>query len=415
MAAGNQLDAGKRSLVPFLALEVSTLTSGMGNGVVMVAFPWLALEITGSATAAGTMSAITTVPMLFSLVFSGVGVDLLGRRVVAIAADVISLVSVALVPILGYAFGLSFPLLVLLSVLGAVVDPAGITAREAMLPEAARTANWTLDRVNGIHEAVWGAAYLVGAGVGGFALGVWGGETALWIPAGLFVIGILAMLLVKVPGSSRPAPKPSLSTVWPSTKEGLRWLWGNQVLRAIAILSAIIVGFWLPIEGIILPTYFQSIEAPEKLGLTVVALGVGTVVGTLAYAAVGSRLKRRPTYIASLIVSAAAVLGMAFLPPFGIFIPLCFIAGFASGPIGPMVNTEMQERAPDKLRGRVVGLLVATDHIGGPLTYFIIGPLIQNLGVDSAFLLMACGVLAVALSSLFVRSLRQMDAPPVEV
>ena len=122
-----------------MALEVSTLASGLGNGVVMVAFPWLALEITGSATAAGVMSAITTLPMLVSLIFSGVGVDMFGRRRVAIAADAISLASVALVPIVGYFFGLSFGILVLLSVLGAVVDPAGITAREAMLPEAART------------------------------------------------------------------------------------------------------------------------------------------------------------------------------------------------------------------------------------------------------------------------------------
>ena len=394
-----------------MALEVSTLASGLGNGVVMVAFPWLALEITGSATAAGVMSAITTLPMLVSLIFSGVGVDMFGRRRVAIAADAISLASVALVPIVGYFFGLSFGILVLLSVLGAVVDPAGITAREAMLPEAARTANMTLDRVNGIHGAIWSAACLVGAGVGGFALGVWGGETALWIPAGMFVVAMTSMVLVQVPGSGRPEAKPRLATVWPATKEGLHFLWGNRVLRAIAILGAVTVGFWLPIEGIVLPTYFQMIDAPEKLGITVVALGLGGVAGTLAFVAFGSRFRRRPMYVGSLLISTAAVLGMALLPPFPILVALCVIAGFAYGPIGPLVNTEMQERAPDNMRGRVVGLIVATDHIGGPLTYFIIGPLIQNLGVDSAFLLMACAVFAVAVSSIFVKSLNQMDEP----
>ena len=155
----------------------------------------------------------------------------------------------------------------------------------------------------------------------------------------------------------------------------------------------------MPIEGIVLPTYFQMIDAPEKLGITVVALGLGGVAGTLAFVAFGSRFRRRPMYVGSLLISTAAVLGMALLPPFPILVALCVIAGFAYGPIGPLVNTEMQERAPDNMRGRVVGLIV--------------GPLIQNLGVDSAFLLMACAVFAVAVSSIFVKSLKQMDEPQV--
>jgi hypothetical protein len=40
-----------------------------------------------------------------------------------------------------------------LAVLAAVFDPAGITARKSMLPEAAAQAQWTLDRTNGIYEA----------------------------------------------------------------------------------------------------------------------------------------------------------------------------------------------------------------------------------------------------------------------
>ena len=131
---------------------------------------------------------------------------------------------------------LSFPLLVLLSVLRAVVDPAGITAREAMLPEAARTANWTPRPRQRYSRSS------VGCCLGG----CWGWRICPrcmgWvkqrcgIPAGLFVIGILAMLLVKVPDLPRPATKPS-SEHGGHQPRRLRWLWGNQVLRAIAILA----------------------------------------------------------------------------------------------------------------------------------------------------------------------------------
>lgn len=398
----------ERRLLPFIALEFSALTSGMGNGVVMVAFPWLALELTGSATAAGVMSGITALPLLVSLILSGVGVDLIGRRRVAIGADVISLLSVALVPALGALIGLSFPLLVVLSVLGAVVDPAGITARETMVPEAARVARIPLARANGIHEAIWSAAALVGAGVGGFALVEFGGERALLIPAGLFAVGIVTMALVAVPGSQRPGTRAEVRAVWPQTLAGVRFLWREPVLRTIALLGAISMGFWLPIEGIVLPSYFSEIGRPDLLGITVMALGAGAVAGTLTFVGIGDRLPRRWLYVGATIGSAAAVVGMALVPPFPVFITLCVVAGFAYGPIGPIVNTEMQARAPESMRGRVVGLMVASDNIGGPLTYFLIGPLIAAQGVTTAFLVMACGVFLVALMSLFLRPLRSM-------
>jgi uroporphyrinogen-III synthase len=44
---------------PFVLLQVGNLLSGAGNGVAMVVLPWLILEITGSASAAGLVAALT--------------------------------------------------------------------------------------------------------------------------------------------------------------------------------------------------------------------------------------------------------------------------------------------------------------------------------------------------------------------
>ena len=68
----------------------------------------------------------------------------------------------------------------MLAVIGAFFDPAGITARESMLPEAARAAGLPLERANGMHEAIWGVAYLVGPGVGGLLIAVVGATNAFW-------------------------------------------------------------------------------------------------------------------------------------------------------------------------------------------------------------------------------------------
>jgi len=79
-------------------LESATLLSGTGtgtgNGVATVALPWLILERTGSATAAGLVAAGTTLPLLLSSLFSGTVVDLVGlvgRRRVSLVSDLLSL------------------------------------------------------------------------------------------------------------------------------------------------------------------------------------------------------------------------------------------------------------------------------------------------------------------------------------
>ena len=81
--------------------------------------------------------------------------------------DAASALSAAAIPLVDATGGLTVPVLVALAVLGALFDPAGLTARETLLPAAAEAAQWRLIRVNGVHEGVFGLAYLVGPGIGG--------------------------------------------------------------------------------------------------------------------------------------------------------------------------------------------------------------------------------------------------------
>ncbi|MEI6622381.1 MAG: MFS transporter [Actinomycetes bacterium] len=403
-----------RSLGPFVALEVATSVSGMGNGISMVLFPWLVLELTGSAAAAGAMGAITTVPLLLSFLFSGVAVDIVGRRRMAVASDILSGVSVALVPLVGALTDLTFGVLAALAVLGAVFDPAGISARKSMLPEAAIRGGLRLERANGINEATWAAAYVLGPGIGGLCIGLLGASATFWIAAVLFAAGALTMLLVRVPGSGRLGEHERARGIVVSTVEGLRFVWDDRVLRSVGLLSMVMVGFWLPVEGVVFPVLFEDADQPGRLGLIVMALSAGGIGGALAYSAVGQRFARRPVFLVSLVVTGLAVVAMAFLPPFPVLLLFGFVTGFAYGPIGPLVNIAMQERSPGRMRGRVVGLVAALDYAAGPAGYLIIGPMIQAIGLQPAFMVLAVGVLVFAVLAIFLPSLRGLDDPPAE-
>ncbi|HXV94305.1 MAG TPA: MFS transporter [Pseudonocardia sp.] len=393
---------------PLVLLEASTLLSATGNGIAMVALPWLILDRTGSATAAGVVAAATAVPLLFASLFAGWLVDRIGRRRTAVLSDLASAASVAAIPLVDAAGQLTLPVLAALAVLGAVIDPAGVTARETLLPAAARAAHWRLDRVNGVHEAVFGLAFLVGPGVGGVLIGAVGPVATLWATAAGFVLSLLLVALVRLPGAGRPAESPA--GVWRATREGLAFVWHDRLLRTIALLTMALVALYLPVEAVILPAQFVAEGAPERLGLVVMALSGGGVVGALLFGAVGHRFGRRAVFVAAVVGACAALLGMATLPPYPLLVALAALVGLLYGPVNPIANYAMQIRTPERLRGRVVGVMTSSAYAAGPVGYLVAGPLVEWLGVRPAFLTMAAALLVAAVAFAPSRALRELDA-----
>lgn len=400
-------------LRPFVTLEATTVLSGTANGITLVAFPWLVLESGGSATAVAMIAAAASLPLLVSMLFSGTLIDMLGRRRVAVGADVLSMVSVALVPILAMTVGLNLWLLALVAVLGAVFDPAGITSRTTMLPETARAAGIGLERANGIHETAYGVAFLLGPGIGGLLIGFVGSTTTFWATAVAFALSALLMTTTRMPGGGRPGREARPQGLWRTTREGLTFLWNDRVLRAVAVLSAVIVAFWLPIEGVLLPVHFADIAQPAQLGLLITAMSGGGAVGSLLYAAWGARISRRRAFVGSLVGCSVPVVGMALLPGFTVLLVLGFLTGFGFGAVNPLVNLAMQHRTPARMRGRVVGVMGSAAYAAGPLGYLVAAPLVQALGVQRTFLVLAVLLLGMSIVSLFLPSLRGLDDDPL--
>jgi MFS family permease len=390
-------------------LELATLLSGTGNGVALVALPWLILERTGSASAAGVVGGAAALPMFLSSVFSGTLVDAVGRRRMAILSDAASCLAVAAIPLLDLVGGLTVVTLVLLAMLGAAFDPAGTTARETMLPAAARRAGWTLDRANGVHEAVWGVAFLVGPGIGGVLIATLGAVDTLLVTAVGFALSVALLLTLRLPGAGRPADHERPASIWHGTVEGLRFLWREPLLRAMGILTTLVLALYLPIEAVILPYFFQGQDQPARLGVLVMAMSAGGVIGALAYGAIGYRVGRRLTFVCALAGTGIAILGLALLPPFGVMVALAFAVGLLYGPVNPLLNYAMQTRTPERLRGRVMGTITSFGFAAGSLGFLVIGPLVQTVGLQPTFIGLAVLLLLATLAAVPARSLRLLD------
>jgi MFS family permease len=175
----------------------------------------------------------------------------------------------------------------------------------------------------------------------------------------------------------------------------------------------VIVGAWLPVEGVILPVHFDALDQPQQLGITIMATALGGLLGAVAYSAWGARGSPHLTFALAVLLAGIGVMGMALMPPFPIFLVAAFLAGLAYGPVGPVVNLAMQNRSPFRLRGRVVSLMTSMAYVAGPLGYVLIGPGVQAWGVTAVFLAVGVVIAVMGALALPMRSLRAIDDGPL--
>ena len=396
---------------PLFLIFFAALTAGAGNGISIVAFPWLVLQRNGSAVDASIVAMAGTLPLLIATLMAGAAVDYLGRRRVSMISDGLSAISVAAVPVIALTFGadaVNVTVLAALAALGAFFDPAGMTARETMLPEAAARAGWTLDHANGVYEAVFNLAYIVGPGVGGLLITTLGGVDSMWVTAGAFVLSISAVAVLRLEGAGVPS-REHLPQVWAGVVEGLKFVWNTPVLRTLAFVDLTATGLYMPMESVLFPKYFTDRSEPAQLGWVLVALSVGGLVGALGYAALSKYSNRRTIMLVALLVLGVSMTVIAFLPPLPVILLLCAVVGFVYGPIAPIYNYVMQTQAPAHLRGRVVGVMGSLAYAAGPLGLIVAGPLADAAGLHVTFLALSLPMLVLGAAAIFLPALRHLD------
>ena len=404
-----------RRLLPVLFLEAANLTSGLGNAVVMLAFPWLVLQETGSAAAAGAVAAISALPALLAAPLTGWLVDRLGRKPVAIGAAVVSALSVAAVPIVAMTIGLTYGSILALAIVGAIFDPAGYSARRALIPDAAQASGMDTDRLNGIHEGVFLVGWTAGPLAAAALIASAGAASAFWLPCALFLLAAIAVAAMRVGDAGQRARDEAQAAGLnegglSGLVRGFTALWKDRALRVLAIAVLIIAAVYMPTEAVILPAYYNSMEDPASLGIVIAAISGGSMIGAFSYGWILARV--RPSVLVRIILigTTLSVLPMTLLPPLPVLAAFGFILGLVWGPFNPLFSTLVQRRIRPEEQGRVYGVQLAGFYAAPPLGMVVAGISVDAFGVSMTYLALGLLLAACSLPIVFLRSIRDLDA-----
>lgn len=399
-----------RARAPLLALFAANAVSLTGNVAALVAIPWFVLQTTGSATKTGITAFAGLLPVVLSGLFGGALVDRLGYRRTSIVADVASALAVAAIPLLHSTVGLEFWQLVVLVFLGGLLDAPGGTARAALLPDVATGAGWSFERATGATAVVERFARLAGAPLAGVLIAATGATNVLWINAASFLVSAaLVAMGVPRPAVERAARKTSYRR---ELREGYAFLRADRTL-AVLVFIVSLTNLFDAVAMIALPVLAHDIyESALSLGLMTAAGGAGSVLGALAFAAIGHQLSRRAVFTWGFIFVTLSFPVAAFFPPLAVLLVAKTISGLASGPLNPVIDTVFMERVPAGMRGRVFGVTQAAAWVAIPLGVLVAGAVIEAIGLRATLLLSGTAYLTITIGARFSTALRDLDRRP---
>lgn len=434
MTAGRHARAGRSALGTLLGTYT---VSAVAESMTLVAIPWFVLETTGSVTRTGLLVAVAAISSALVGLLVGPLIDRVGHRRASVVTYALGGLAVGAVPLADSRGLLSFPVLLLLVVLGSVLDTPGTVALRGRVRQMARASRVELEPVNGVMQTAANSAGLFGPALGAGVIAI---GSATWV---LVIDALACLLMAVVVGTAGPAARPERAPpggpvgpqsadeeVRPAGAAGLRRYSGElrdglAVIgrtRLLRTLVKVATGYSVldgAFVGVLLIVFaYERIGDPASLGVLVSAFGAGALCGSVLYGALGGRLPRRPVYLIAGLVVAAGVGGLALAGGGGaerlaVSAVLLGLVGCAAAPVDLMTTVAVQRAAPEGAYGRVAGTLATCAGIGAPVGIAVGTLIVGTAGLVAGMVALASGYLLVTLLAWRSSSLHDLDLDPV--
>ena len=386
--------------------------SQSGTWIDKIAQAWLVLALTHSAFAVGLLAACQFVPFSVFGLMAGVIVDRLDTWRTVIVTQAIRMVIASTLAGIVLAGVVQIWMVYVLAVLTGIVLVLDAPSRQQLTFKM--VGRDELPNAVALNSSLFNAARIVGPGIGGLLIAAFGVGPAFAINAASFVAVLVGLLMMDTGNLVAFAPREHLPTLFGSLREGISYARKSAhvrlVLTMLVAISTIAMNF-----NVLLPVLARQTLAsgPGVFGLIAGCFGAGALVGGLLSAALS-----RASWKA--IIAGAGGLGVAelVLAPLhslGPAIVLLFIVGICFTLYTANSNAVLQLRAPDHLRGRVIGFYYFAFNGLAPLGGILAGWLAATGGTELAFGVAGAVTALMALTALFqlphVRAELRLSSP----
>jgi MFS family permease len=353
--------------------------SNFGNAITLLVIPLLIFKLTGSALNLAISTAAEFLPYLLFGLWIGAAVDRLDRRKVMMVADIGRALMLGTIPFLADTGMLHIWWVYVVGFMNSTFAIAFNTAEFASIPHLVDRKN--LVSANGRIQASYSVSTVAGPLIAGVFLGFVTPETVLFFDSFTFVISIASLLLIRrslnPPAEEKRAPTRLRSDV----VEGLRYVWGHPVLRAISIMMALINFFGATTAAQLVFFAKERFHASDgHVSLLYSAGGAGVILLSLSAGALRRRWSFGRVALSALAINGVLTAAFALTPNYWVALPLWGLAGGVGVLFNINTGSLRQLIVPDHLLGRVSSVAGVLAWSGIPLGSFLGGLAIEWSG-----------------------------------
>ena len=330
-------------------LVLGNFVSGLGTQAALVALPYQLYVQTGSAFLTGLLGAFELIPLVTMALLGGAIADRSDRRRVLLL-DQIALVACS-ATLAALAFAGSPPVSVLY-VLGGLLAGFGAlqnVTRSAILPNLVEPAR--LRSAIALSFGLYQLTMVIGPGIGGVLIGVFGVGTAYTIDA----VSCLAMVWAVVVMTPQPPQTDAAEhpPVLRSIADGLRYVRGNQALVGSFAIDLVAMTFGMPraLFAVLAVSVYHA--GAEGTGLLYAAVSAGATVAALTTGWIEHARRLGVIVIWAVVVWGAAIALVGVVGSLWPAAVLLAVAGAADSVSAVCRSSINQMVTPDAMRGRM--------------------------------------------------------------
>lgn len=389
-----------------------------GDQFYLVGLPWLALRITGSGLALGTVLMVAGgARAMFELV-GGALSDRFSPRTLMLGSNVVRAIVTIAVTVVVVADVTKLWHLYILALIFGLVDGFFVPAYISVVPRL--VTDELLPAGNALLRATSRFMALIGPAIAGLVISQQSLGLAFAIDAGTFVCATIAVWSMKPQRRMDTAAEAEhtgslslagLKGLFASIAEGLRYAWSQPLIRALFFFVGAIEFSFVGPSSVGLAAMAKTRFEPEgaaALGWMLSAFGGGMLSGMLVAGSIKVARRR-----GLLVIGGASVLGLGLtLVGFASHVAwacvtLAFV-GLGGGLGNILILALIQSKTEKHMLGRVMGLLLFSASVLEPLSFALAG-LAADVNLTILFVAGGGIMLVVCFLSLISGVLRATD------
>ncbi len=368
---------------PFLFLWTGQVLSQIADKVLLVMLIALLtsynIPVRFAASSSSYLMVASTIPAILFGAAAGIFVDRYPKKKIMVAADLIRGFLILLLPILPK----EFIVLLIINFAVSVVTQAFAPAEQSAIPLVVKPEN--LLTANALFTTTQVASLIVGFAIGEPILtavtNISKNGSQEILVASLYFIAAGLGQLVKVQETIDTSKHARKINPWYELKVGFEYLRSNKILLnamlQLAVLFSTIAA--LPVLSIKLTAEINL--KPEQFGSLVAAMGIGLVFGSGFLGHWGSRLQQKSLPLIGFIGMSIVLAIFTFINSLWMGLLCAGILGFGASLIAVPMQTLIQEKTPESMRGKVFGFQNNAVNIALSVPLVIAGPLADEFGL----------------------------------